>query len=126
MVLAVSAVMAPVEPEVLLEQAVTEKAEPVVLVELQRVVLLAVTLMHMAVPVLAVLVTAQVVLVMAQAVPVTVQAVQVMVPEVSEALVQQDMAMRRLLACIGHEVLAQVRLLVFVPAERLVLDSICL
>ena len=111
--------MEPVEPEVLLEQVVTEKAEPVVLVELQKVVLLAVTLMRMAVPVL-------VVPVMAQAVLVTAQVVQVMVPEVSEALVRQGMAMRRRLACIGHEVLVQVLLLVFVLAERLVLDSICL
>ena len=111
--------MVPVEPEVLLEQAVTEKAEPVVLVELQKVVLLAVTPMRMAVPVLVVPVTAQAVLVMAQA-------VQVMVPEVSEALVRQDMVMRSLLVCIGHEVLVQALLLVFVPAERLVPDSICL
>lgn len=111
-VLVVSAVMVPVEPEVLLEQAVTEKAEPVVLVELQKVVLLAVTPMRMAVPVLVV--------------PVTAQAVLVMVPEVSEALVRQDMVMRRRLACIGHEVLVQALLLVFVPAERLVPDSICL
>ena len=49
-----------------------------------------------------------------------------MVPVEPEALVQQDIETRRLLACIGHEVLVQVLLLVFVLAERLVLDSICL